>query len=86
MDKLDAAIGWLRMGVDFHEESHYDRDSCHAAILVLEAAAKVDREWAITWLEVAIAKRDKEYPNSTGTFSGQIMSLLEALPDDQQES
>ena len=38
---FDAAIGWLKMGVDFHEESHYDRDSCKAAIRVLEAAAGI---------------------------------------------
>ena len=50
MDKLDAAIGWLRMGVDFHEESHYDRDSCHAAILVLEAAANwTSDEKTVSW-------------------------------------
>ena len=76
MDKLDAAIGWLRMGVDFHEESHYDRDSCYAAIRVLGAAANVDKARALRYINF-------NFPNDEDWG---VQALIATLPDKSEDN
>jgi hypothetical protein len=82
---FDAAIDHLARLVKLYPDGFAWGEECKAAIRVLEAAGKVDKGHSLLWLNAAIAKRDQEYPDSVGQFSGQIRALLAALPDKEGE-
>jgi len=84
MSKLDAAIAFLTNGTCPVPEDEQDNcQSCTAAIRILEAAAKVDKEKA-----AIIFSRlcDPDFPQKDRdvlvALFEEVMPLLRTLPDD----